>query len=126
MTFTCVRKECIEDLDDAYHYETHECFVCGEAFMPVPMMAIEGQCQVCGWYKCPTCEQCKCNLSENDQEWIDDIHKTYCKDVEAMATLSPHDLTPTENPFVREGLGLQLLFCKRWAAVRIRLCTDSH
>jgi len=124
--FTCIRQECIEDPGDAYHYEEHLCFCCGHTFMPTPEMAKEAQCPVCGWYKCPHCDGCKCSLSTNDRDWIEAVHTTYCKDLRAMASVEVDSLPETDNHWVKVGLGLQLRFCKRWAACRLGLCTDNH
>jgi len=126
MAFTCIRKECIEDPGDAYHYEEHECFVCGTTFMPIAEMATQDQCPDCGWYKCPHCGGCKCSLSPQDQLWIDAVFQTYCHSLQDMATVKVAELALTHNPNVIRCLGLQLRFCKRWAAVRLELCTDKH
>lgn len=126
MPFDCIRKECIEDPDDAYHYESHKCFVCGEGFMPSVEVVNEEQCPECGWLTCPYCGCCKCDLKPEDQEWIDYVSKTYCQDRVRMAGINVSRLPDTVNRCVKEGLGMQLAFCKRWSAVRVGDCTDEH
>lgn len=126
MAFNCIRKECIEDEGDAYHYEAHKCFVCGSGFMPTVHMTEDEQCPECGWLICQACGCCKCDLQPEDQEWIDHVFETYCHSVVAMSRIGLNSLSATTNPHVRDGLGMQLAFCKRWAAVRTGLCTDDH
>ena len=124
--FTCIRTECINDPVDAYHLETHKCFVCGGIFMPTPEMAEGERCPDCSWYECPFCGCCKCDLEQDDQDWIDDVFDTYCNSTRAMSRIRLGDLPDTMNPSVKDGLGMQLAFCKRWAAVRLNHCTDDH
>jgi hypothetical protein len=115
----CIRRTCIEDPEDLYHYESHICFVCGAGFEPSPEM-LKQVCEVCHWYKCPTCGGCQCSLSANDQAWIESVRNTCCQDIDLMASLRLEDLLDTENPHVKEGLGMQLRFCRRWAIEQIR------
>jgi hypothetical protein len=115
----CIRRACIEDPEDLYHHESHTCFVCGAEFDPSPEMM--GQiCEVCNWYKCPTCGGCQCSLSPSDQAWMEAVRNTYCQDVGLMANLRLEDLPATDNPHVKEGLGMQLRFCRRWAVEQMR------
>lgn len=126
MAFNCIRKECIEDPDDAYHYETHKCFVCGEVFMPSVEMVEGEQCPKCGWLTCQACGCCKCQMGPEDREWVDNIFNKFCHSKARMAAINIGNLKPTTNPHVRDGLGMQLAFCKRWASVRTGLCADDH
>ena len=115
----CIRKECIENPKDSYHYEGHICFVCGAEFDPTVELLEKNLCPVCHWYKCPVCEGCKCSLSSKDQEWIDNIHNTYCRDIHKIVQINVSKLSETGNPSVKRGLGLQLYFCRTWALTKI-------
>lgn len=115
----CIRRTCIEDPEDPYHDESHVCFVCGAEFEPSPEM-LKRVCEVCHWYKCPTCGGCQCFLSANDQAWIESVRNIYCQDIDRMAGLRLENLPDTENPHVKEGLGTQLCFCRRWAIEQIK------
>lgn len=117
-TFSCIRKDCIHNPEDAYHIETHWCFVCGAEFDPSPDMLLQ-QCPQCRWYKCPSCGGCQCSLSEHDQVWVNEVFSVYCHNLEAMADISVAQLPDTDNPHVKKGLGLQFYFCKRWAALKL-------
>jgi len=117
-TFTCIRKECINHNDDAYHVETHLCFVCGAEFDPSPELRAQ-QCPECGWYRCPRCGGCQCSLNEHDRKWIDEVCSVYCHHLESMADIKVSALPETDNPHVKRGLGLQCYFCKRWASIKL-------
>jgi len=117
----CIRKECIENPDDLYHYESHVCFVCGAEWDPDPSLI----CAKCGWIKCPKCNGCRCSLSEADKAWVDNVFATYCQSIEAMAGVKVGGLADTENPNVKAGLGMQLRFCRRWANEQLRKRQDG-
>lgn len=118
MEIDCIRKSCIKDPGDPYHFESHLCFVCGAEFDP--SIELVGElCPSCGWLRCPFCGGCKCSLGYNDQRWIDYIKGSYCQDVGMMAKINVGMLPPTENPNVKLGLGIELRFCRRWANVQL-------
>lgn len=122
--FLCIRKECIHNDEDAYHFETHLCFVCGTEFDPTPELRVE-QCDICGWYRCPDCNGCQCSLSDADQGWMRSMFETYCYNVEAMAEIEVGKLPATVNSNVKIGLGLQFYFCKRWANLKLGRCKET-
>jgi len=113
MSIDCIRKACIEDPKDPYHFEEHLCYVCGAAWDPV--LSEAPVCEQCGWLKCPACGGCKCSLSGHDRQWLDDIRSTLCQDVRLLAGVRVASLPDTDNPHLREGMSLQLRFCRRWA-----------
>lgn len=117
-TFSCIRRECIKSDIDAYHAETHVCFVCGEQFDVPPEMRLR-QCPECLWYKCPACDGCQCSLDEEDQQWMTRVFEEFCHDVEKMADIDVGGLPDTNNSNVKLGLGLQFYFCKRWANLKL-------
>ena len=111
----CVRKDCIADPRNPYHQEPHLCFSCGAQWYVTPELLETNLCKVCNWLACPECGACKCSLTKEDRHWVDRVRKYYCQSVEELAAFRDDDLGATSNPSVRAGLGLQLMFCNRWA-----------
>jgi len=116
----CVRKDCIADPRNPYHNEPHLCFVCGAQWYPTPELLETNLCPVCNWLKCPECGGCKCSLSPTEQVWVDHVRSTYCQSVDDLASFRKRDLPPIggaakPSQLLKTGLGLQLMFCARWA-----------
>ncbi len=121
----CVRKDCIADPRDPYHQEPHLCFSCGAQWYVTPGLLENNLCPECNWIKCPACGACKCSLTRASQKWVDRVRSTYCQSIEKLAAYQEKDLPivdDREGAVVRlkAGLGLQLMFCNRWARVELR------
>ena len=120
----CVRKDCIADSRDPYHQEPHLCFSCGAQWYPTPDLLETNLCETCNWLVCPVCGGCKCTLSPAAQDWVDNVRNTYCQSVEELAAYREQDLPEVggaarEAMQLKAGLGLQLMFCNRWARVEL-------
>lgn len=49
------------------------CFHCKEKFK-----TDEAQlCETCGWFKCPHCEKCACDLTEKEREILDIVWEAF-------------------------------------------------
>lgn len=104
----CWRIHDIADPNNPYRQESHACFVCSKEFLPDP----EYVCEKCNWLKCPHCEGCRCNLTQNDQEWVAYVRRTFCQDPKRMAGLDINSMPRTDNPNVFWGLTSQLRICR--------------
>ena len=124
MLVNCVRKDCIADPNNEYHQEPHLCFACGAQWYPTEELLKTNLCPDCNWLKCPVCGGCKCSLSPAAVAWVNHVRSTYCQSVEKLAFYREADLpspraTGKEAELLVDGLGLQLMFCIRWARVEL-------